>query len=250
MATIIDFHAHIGRGIPGTSDRLQRDISPQMVLEPAREAGVDRTVVFPVTYLAGAYPGANREVAEAVAAAPERLTGFARLHPLAGDASAQLTDAVARLGLKGLKLHHGCDSFPIAHPRVGDLLGLAGDLGIPVIFHSGGIVPELIDWARTFPQTQLVFGHMGALWAWDDASTCVSAAAQLPNIWLEASAVLVVAAVREAVQRGPERVLFDSDAPAMHPAVELEKIRVLHLSAEVAAMALGGNAARLLRLAG
>ena len=94
MATIIDFHAHIGRDSPGTSDRLQRDISPQMVLEPAREAGVDRTVVFPVTYLAGAYPGANREVAEAVAAAPERLTGFARLHPLAGDASAQLENCV------------------------------------------------------------------------------------------------------------------------------------------------------------
>lgn len=75
-----------------------------------------------------------------------------------------------------------------------------------------------------------------------------SAAATLGNVWLETSAMLVVAAAREVIERAPDRVLFGSDVPAMHPAVERQKIRVLHLPAEVEELMLGGNATRPLRL--
>jgi predicted TIM-barrel fold metal-dependent hydrolase len=47
---------------------------------------------------------------------------------------------------------------------------------------------------------------------------------------------------------GAERVVFGSDGPGCHPALELHKVRMLHLDAADEQAVLGGNAARLLGL--
>jgi len=77
---VIDFHCHAG-----TAERLREpwttraDLSAY--LERAREAGIDRTVVFAIT--CDDYERANAEVAEIVAEHPGRLIGFARVQPRA-----------------------------------------------------------------------------------------------------------------------------------------------------------------------
>ena len=40
-------------------------------------------------------------------------------------------------------------------------------------------------------------------------------------------------------------MLFGSDGPFLHPAVELAKVRALHLAADDEALVLGGNVLRL-----
>jgi hypothetical protein len=55
----------------------------------------------------------------------------------------------------------------------------------------------------------------------------------------------LVQAVRRA---GPQKLLFGSDGPWLHPALELYKIRLLGLPARDEALILGGNVARLLGL--
>jgi predicted TIM-barrel fold metal-dependent hydrolase len=244
---IIDFHAHMGKGIDGTDDLLQSGLTAEMILGPAREAGIDRTVVFPVTYRAADYGSANREVAEAVRTHPDELIGFART--VVGPIGLRdVREAAETLGLKGLKLHHGLDSFDLAGPDVIDVVRLAGELGLPVLFHSIGAVRELGDIARACPATNIVFGHMGGLWDWRAARACIGLAEELPNVWLETSSLLVSFVLAEAGRRVPGRVLFGTDAPALHPKVELTKILVADIDESARRRILGENAARLIAL--
>ena len=68
----------------------------------------------------------------------------------------------------------------------------------------------------------------------------------LPNVYLETSANLVSRMIHEAARRVPDRLLFGSDAPSVHPGVELAKIRYCHLPAEIESGVLGENMERLL----
>ena len=246
---VIDFHAHLGRGAVGATDRLQRDLTAEMIVGPAREAGIGRTVVFPVTYEAGRYREANEGIAAAVGRYPDELIGFART-VVGAQAEADLEHAVRTLGLHGLKLHHGCDGFDPAGPATRRIVGLAGELGVPVIFHSIGIVEVLGELAAACPQTPIVLGHMGGLWDWQAAERATDLAEGLHNVWLETSALLVTFAIEEAAARVGGKVLFGSDAPAIHPAVELAKITTARMTDDTRAAVLGGNAARLLGLGG
>jgi predicted TIM-barrel fold metal-dependent hydrolase len=244
---IIDFHAHMGKGIEGSEDLLQSGLTAEMVLGPAREAGIDRTVIFPVTYRADDYDAANREIAEAVSQHPDELIGFART--AVGPVGLQhLREAVNGLSLRGLKLHHSLDCFDLKGPDVLDAVRLAGELQIPVIFHSIGVVQELGEIARQCPDTGMVLGHMGGLWDWRAARGCIELAEELPNVWLETSSLLVSFVLAEAGKRVPNRVLFGSDAPALHPKVELTKISVADIDESVRGRILGENAAELLGL--
>ena len=72
--------------------------SARQVSRRARDAGIDRTVIF-ATFSDG-YLHANREVARIVARHPRRLLGFAFIHPLAdkGRVDAMIREAVANSG--------------------------------------------------------------------------------------------------------------------------------------------------------
>jgi predicted TIM-barrel fold metal-dependent hydrolase len=54
----------------------------------------------------------------------------------------------------------------------------------------------------------------------------------------------------DAVRRaGARKVLFGTDGPFLHPAVELAKVRALRLAPDDEALVLGGNVLRLTRSA-
>ena len=241
---VVDAHAHLGKGDPDCQDILQKDITPEMIIEPAKEAGIDATVVFPVTYRN--YDAANEEIADAVRQYPDALIGYARVNPTVREASKQLRRAVEELGLVGLKLHHGCDRFDRNDPRCHEIVNLAGEMGIPVIFHSMQCADDLLRLAKACPKTNIIFGHFGGMWDWHTMDRYIEAAESMPNVYLETSACLLSRKLREACLRVPDKVMFGSDAPGVHPGVELAKIRYLHLPEEIEAKASGGNILRLL----
>lgn len=71
---------------------------------------------------------------------------------------------------------------------------------------------------------------------------------RLPNVYADVSVVKRFDYVVEAVRRaGAHKVLFGSDGPWLHPALELQKIRMLHLPPADEALVLGGNVLRLMR---
>ena len=71
---IIDSHAHMGKGFY-MDDPIQSNIPPERILKMSREAGVDKTIVFPVNY--PEYSGAMKEIYEAVQKYPNELIGYA-----------------------------------------------------------------------------------------------------------------------------------------------------------------------------
>ena len=100
-------------------------------------AGVDRACVMTYTEAPQFNPRALVDIAEAVARYPDRLIGFARLHPWYPESLSLLDRAVRELGMKGLKLH---PVGTLAHPASEQTLLLmrrAGELRVPVLFHCG-----------------------------------------------------------------------------------------------------------------
>jgi len=242
---IIDFHTHLGRGEPD-ADELQRDISPGQLIRVMDEAGVDRAVCFPVTYRA--YRPAIREIAEAVAGHPERLIGFARVGDTP-DAADILRWAVAEMGMRGLKLHHGCDRIDPDSPNLHAVMAAAQELNVPVIFDCFGERSRLVIPLAERYRCPIVLGHMGGLWNISWIDRCIEAARGRPHVYLETSSVLLFGKIEKAVGAiGSERVLFGTDGPPIHPGPEIEKIRILHIAEEDKANILGRNAARLFAL--
>jgi predicted TIM-barrel fold metal-dependent hydrolase len=103
---IIDCHCHAGKGDIMTAP-WNTDAPLGAYLRRARQAGIKRTVVFPV--FQSDYSKGNRDVARLVASLPRRLIGFAMVH--AGRDAGQVREAVFRHGFRGIKVH-GFEHMP------------------------------------------------------------------------------------------------------------------------------------------
>jgi predicted TIM-barrel fold metal-dependent hydrolase len=72
--------------------------------------------------------------------------------------------------------------------------------------------------------------------------------ARHPNIYADTSGVRRFDLLMQAVRRaGARKLLFGSDGPWLHPAVELAKVRALGLQSSLERLVLGGNFLRLIR---
>lgn len=240
---IIDAHAHVDV-VPA----LGWIDPPEKLIGLMDVAGVDRACVMTYTEAPQFNPRALEDIAEAVARYPDRLIGFARLHPWYPEAVDLLERSVRELGMKGLKLHPvGTLSHPASEQTV-RLLRRAGELGVPVLFHCGDepmATPRAIALgAAKAPETTVVLGHMGGYFHVDEA---IAVAEEHPNVLLETSAMPYPRKIGEAVRRlGAERVLFASDGPGCRPRLELEKVRQARLTDAEAEAVLSGNISRLL----
>lgn len=232
-------------------------------------AGVDRAVLLgwywerPETCVRQ-----NRFYAACVRAHPDRLAAFAAVHPGAGAAALDEVWRTRDEGLIGLgelsphSQHVACDD-----PRLGAVLALAGELGLPVNLHvtdpasriyPGRVETPLEDFvrlARTYPNTRFILAH----WA---GGLDVRG---LPNVWVDTAAAPLIYGPSSWNHLGrtvePERVLFGSDHPlSLYPAADdtaggglgafvAEARRAAGRTDDVRAAVLGGNAARLLGLA-
>jgi uncharacterized protein len=241
---IIDAHMHID-DLPALGWKLDADLC----IRRMDEAGIDAAVVMTITD----WPEVNAQsielVAEACAAHPGRLYGFARIHPwYGGEAIAALERAITVHGFKGLKLH---PVTTIAHPVGAETLRLirtAAEHDAPTLFHCGDeplTTPLAVaQAARECPEATIILGHMGGYFHVDEA---IEVADRLPNVVLETSAMPYPEKVREAVARvGAERVLYASDGPACSPSLEVTKVRLAGLEPEAERAILGENARRIL----
>ena len=105
--------------------------------------------------------------------------------------------------------------------------------------------------AAQYPDVNFIIPHLGSFAGdWRVHRQVVDQIARLPNVYTDTSGVKRFDYVVEAVQRaGAHKVIFGSDGPWLHPALELQKIRLLKLPPAQEALILSGNVLRLLRLA-
>ncbi len=243
---VIDTHCHAGKGMNyGRGDRTHDPWTtyndPKWVLRQAAEAGIDRSVIFPISNIT--YQKANEEIAGYVRQYPDRLIGFAKHDPKAeaGKIRTLLTHEVRELGLKGLKLH------AVPSPEI---LETVAELRIPILMHPPR-VGDSLEVVRTHPQINFILAHLGSFASrdWREHVLAIEAAQHLPNLYLDTSAVVFFLYLERAAQGLPaEKLLFGSDAPLVDARVELSKIRLLKLPREKEEKVLGGNIRRLLRI--
>jgi predicted TIM-barrel fold metal-dependent hydrolase len=238
---IIDAHCHAGLG-----DRLTTPASTAARLgtyfRRARAAGIDRTVVLPAFH--SDYEVANAQLARLVRRAGGRLIGFAMVHPVrdAGRVLGMVRRAVTEWGFRGVKVH-GHDALPTR-----EVCEAARVLRVPVLVDVFGKA-EVIDlFAPEYPDVPFIVPHFGSFADdWRVYQRVIDQMVRHPNVFGDTSGVRQFDYLVQAVRRaGPAKVIFGSDGPWLHPALELHKIRLLGLSRDVEAAVLGGNILRLM----
>lgn len=149
----------------------------------------------------------------------------------------------------GVKLHPLIDAYHPNDPALYPLVEVAVKRRLPILIHSGHPIFTL-PWsieelAVTFPEARIILAHMGhgnIIYI----NAAIDIAARRKHVYLETSGMPMHSKIAEAVERvGPERVLYGSDAPFHHPAVEILKVQKSGLSPDLVDRVLYGNAERL-----
>jgi hypothetical protein len=235
---VIDCHAHVGIA-EELVDPWDTLADAKVLLEHAEEAGVDKTVIFPINNRSYIKP--NEFIAQTCQQYPGKFIGFARhsantehypIRPL-------LFHEIHDLGLRGLKLHDQPSK---------EILDAARDLQIPVLAHLRQ-VPDFEEFLPFYPTVNFIVAHLGGEMSADvqEHLDSIDLAKRYPNVYLDSSIVLLTDYLEMAIkQLGPEKVLLASDGPDGDIRIDIFKIRVLALPKEHEELILGGNILRLL----
>jgi len=208
----------------------------------------------------------NRFYAECVRAHPDRLSGFATVHPAAGEAAVLAEIRRARdeglIGIGELSPHaqgHGVDE-----PAFLAAMALAGELNLPVNLHvtdpnsrpfAGRVetpADDFVALAQRCSATTFILAHWGGLLPLGDPRF-----GQLKNVYYDtaASPLLYDASVwtHAGAALPADRVLFGSDFPLnLYPKLDqgpgLVRFVDEAVTSGASAAVMSVNAARLLRL--
>lgn len=250
---IIDAHAHISDTDYGNAERY---------LEQLKTCGIQKGIAVPggmmdvrrmTDYITGAAKPEkpvpdNQYVAASCSKFDGMLHGMACINPHDPDGAESLAQ-LFKQGFRGLKLSPMSHQFSFASKAVAALAVCCGEHGFPlythVVFSPGASTSRFISLARQFPGTNFILGHMGFGPADREG---LEAAMELENFYLETSTGSYLH-IQEAVKKaGAEKIIFGSEYPLSHPAVELNKILLLRLSDGDNDKILGGNISRLLKI--
>jgi hypothetical protein len=151
-------------------------------------------------------------VLRAAAEADGRLVPLARVSPHHEDAVAEAKRALDA-GARGFKLHPRSDEFGLPHPAVEEVVALAHEGRMPVLFHAGRGIPHLgeavVDLARRYPGARLILAHAGI----SDLGWIARDAAELPNLFFDTAWWLVADHLQLYATIPPGRILYASDMP-------------------------------------
>lgn len=237
---IIDCHCHAGRG-DGLTGPWDTNAPLEKYLSRAREAGINRTVLFAAFH--SNYAKANAEVARIVRSRPRRFYGFAFIHAERdrGRVYSMVSRAVKRYGFCGIKVHRHDGRI------TREICEAARAFSLPVLYDIVGqsSVCELL--AEEYADVAFIIPHLGSFADdWQAQLAFIDHLERHPNIYTDTSGVRRFDLLEQAAARaGARKILFGTDGPWLHPGVELEKIRLLGLSPSDELLVLGGNFLRL-----
>ncbi|HYA23665.1 MAG TPA: amidohydrolase family protein [Terriglobales bacterium] len=238
---IIDCHCHAGQGDKMTAP-WNTNAPLGTYLRRARAAGIHKTIITAPFH--SDYAKANEQTARLVAHYPGRLIGFAFVHAKrdAGRIFRMVEYAVRHWAFRGIKVH-GHEAMPTR-----EVCETAKALRVPILVDITSRF-EVVDMlAPQYPEVNFIVAHLGS--NTDDFRAhqhVVYQLARYRNVYADTSAVRQYDYIVEAIKHaGPQKILFGSDGPWLHPGVEIHKIRLLRLPPEQEALVLGGNVLRLL----
>ncbi len=212
------------------------DPDAEMLLAEMAEAGIDKSVIFPVDFgLALGDPDVpidevNRLFAELGRRHPDKLIPFASVDPRRAGAADLFEKCVSGWDMQGLKLHP-CAGFYPNQEEVYPLLEIASQKKLPVIIHSGHMMVPLRskysqaicfdDLGVDFPDLSIIAAHAGGSFGYRQM---ISLMGIKLNIMADISAWQIYAlkdypgfcrALRELIDFTElERIFFGSDSPS------------------------------------
>ena len=206
---IIDTHTHLPGysfgSTPRSADELRAEFSGD---------GVSQSWIMTTDGLIGEPEKSNDILAETMREDLDFFVPFCTVSPHSGaeQALAELVRCHTDLGMKGLKFHPWLQSFSLTHPAVQPVMGKAGELGMPVLFHDGtppySTPLQIAAAAGRTPDTNVILGHSGLDDLYRDA---ILACNRNDNIWL-CLCSLSSGYIREVIRQCPaDRLLFGSD---------------------------------------
>jgi predicted TIM-barrel fold metal-dependent hydrolase len=224
---IIDCHCHAGKG-DGLTGPWDTDAPLNKYLKWADEYGIAKTVLFAA--FNSNYEKANYQVAKIVNSNRKRFYGFAFIHAQsdAGNVFRLVEKAVKRYGFCGIKTH----KYDARISR--EICNTARHFRIPVLYDPMGEVSTIDLIATEYPDVNFIIPHLSSFADdWKAQLAFLSPLERYKNIYTDTSGVRRFELIEQAVKRaGPHKILFGSDGPWIHPGVDLEKIKALHLKKE------------------
>lgn len=238
---IIDAHCHAGKG-DGLTGPWDTVASLDQYLPRAARAGIDRTVLLAAFH--SDYSVANQEVARIVASRPDRFYGFAFVNAERdrGRVYSMVKTAVEEFGFRGIKVHRHDGRI------TREVCEVARAFSLPVLYDVMGEVAIVELLAAEYPDVPFIIPHLGSFADdWRAQLGLIDHLVRHPNIYADTSGVRRFDILEQAVKRaGARKILFGTDGPWLHPAVELSKVRALNLPAGDERLVLGETLLRLI----
>lgn len=243
----------------GTAAVLDHGLEVEEVIEAMDRAGIER-LLLSAWHRPGRWVLSNDDVAQLVAAHPDRFTGIAAVdleHPIR--ALNELDRAVTELGFKGLRVIPWLWDRPPNHRLYYPLYVKCIELGIPFctqVGHTGPAmasepgrpIPYLDQVALDFPELTIVGGHIGHPWteemiglAWKHDNVHIDTSAYAPRYYPPAL-------IRFAASHGMHKVLFGTNFPQLPLERCASEARQLDLPAEARRCFFSENARRVFGL--
>jgi len=253
---IIDGHMHIGKQDlisadmvdflkkKGIWDKMKYWLSLEGVIEALDEAGIEKGVIFPLTFPNDQHrmQDLNDLTASYVQAQPQRLIGYAVIHPKQIEASLRELDrAINQLKLSGIKLHPSMQEFYPNDPNFAPIFEYAQEKQIVVLCHTGAATSSHVDKyscpiildeiAVKFPRVHLIIAHAGrpfyaeaALLLRKHTNVYADISANVGRRDGEALLSFVLLAL-QVYAGAARRLIFGSDYPIFSPKEFLEQFQ-------------------------
>ncbi len=259
---IIDFHAHIfpdkialkasgaiGEfyGIP-----MQYDGTVGTLLQINEQCGIGMALVHSVATVPQQVAAINDFIASAVRQHPDRLAGFATIHPDHPAIEEEIERAVS-MGLRGVKIHSDFQRFLLDDERAMRIYR-AVEGRLPILVHAGDHRYEFSKAHRIarvlerFPKLEMVCAHFGGWSEWKESAAVLGGSGVLVDTSSSLYDMTPDQALALIELYGADHVLFGTDYPMWSPWQELEMIDRLGLKDDVKELILHGNAERLFGL--
>ena len=216
----LDVHVHLGKSRDGATVGLTE------IRQAMAENGITRAVVFGIDEpdAGPTYERTNERVLRALEK-HSRLMAFARLNPKAGSRAAAELGRCIKRGARGVKLHPRSEAFSPQEAEF--LIDVIEKEKLPVILHTSHEVNcRPYNWKPIFRRHRrvpFILAH-GAKDAFEEA---IEVARTCPNVWVETTTLSYWRTGVILKKLGPGRVVFGSDLPYSHPAVERQKFDLL-----------------------
>ena len=150
--------------------------------------------------------------------------------------------------MRGIKMHAG--ECGVQDYIAGPVLSLAAELGVPCLIDVTSNLAVAKTLATHYPNTTIIFPHLGGCSISEPGiDGFIELGRDYENVFLDTSYQALAWKIGDAVERaGARKVIWGSDGPLIHPALELQKVKILGLPQEEEALVLGENIARLIGL--